>query len=81
MLGMVLPALAIGPVASALLWAHHPMLAVASAPMSASAAALGLAAWVLARKKAPARQFYGRIRTRTRTRAHFGAEWHAAAHA
>jgi hypothetical protein len=74
MLGLVLPALAIGPVATVLLWAHHPLLAVASAPLSASAAVLGLSAWVMARKKAPARRFYGR----TRTHAHFGAEWHAA---
>lgn len=77
MLGLVLPALTIGPATTTLLWSHHPVLAMASAPLSASVAVLGLAAWVVARKKAPARRFYGR----TRTRAHFGAEWHAAAHA
>jgi hypothetical protein len=77
MLGLVLPALTIGPATTALLWSHHPILAIASAPLGASAAVLGLAAWVLARKRAPARRFHGR----TRTRAHFGAEWHAVAHA
>lgn len=77
MLGSVLPALVIGPATTVLLWSQHPILAVVSAPLSASAAVLGLAAWVVARKKVPGRRFH----ECTRTRAHFGTEWHAAAHA
>jgi hypothetical protein len=77
MLGLILPALIIGPATTAFLWSHHPMLALAAAPLGASAAVFGLAAWIVARQKAPARRFHGR----TRARARFGSEWHAVAHA
>lgn len=77
MLGLVLPALAIGPAATALLWSHHPMMAIASAPISASAAVLGLAVWMAARKKPSVQQLH----RSTKACAHFGAEWHGSAHA
>jgi hypothetical protein len=67
MLGLALPALAIGPATTAFLRSHHPVIAILSAPLSASAAVLGLAAWVVARKKAPAWRFH----ERARARAHF----------
>ncbi|MGV7031265.1 hypothetical protein [Methylobacterium symbioticum] len=75
MLGTVLPALVVGPIAAAIASSHGILAAVVSGPLAASAVTLGLAAWIGLGNSPRTKRA-----TRARATAHFEPVWHGTAH-
>lgn len=74
MLGVVLPAVIVGPLAATLASSHGILAAVIFGPLAASATALGLAAWIGLKGGLGARRS-----ARMKATAHFEPVWHGTA--